>query len=173
MRKFFVFDEAKKGDANWDTFCGMFDTQEQAVEEAERIWRHLTESERKNRTVIVAHADVPDGEEPLDFALSDGYYCDIEIKAKTKPGYAGFWRGNPDIELFRASDGNLYALYGWNGEEFLLCWRVNADGDASEETYNLTPIYKYEEDGIDPEDLTDEEYDDSLNEIVDFFAREN
>lgn len=89
MRKFFVFDEAKKGDANWDTFCGMFDTQEQAVAEAERIWRHLTDDERKKRTVCAAYADIPDDfiidddckpeDAYLGYALDNGYYATLEL----------------------------------------------------------------------------------------------
>lgn len=90
MRKFFVFDEAKKGDANWDTFCGMFNTQEQAEGEAERIWRHLTEAERKNRTVCAAFADIPDDFDPEDpssiqdaylgYAIENGYYSVLDLE---------------------------------------------------------------------------------------------
>ena len=43
-------------------------------------------------------------------------------------------------------DMALYALYGWNGEKWLHCWkcidRFTADPDGKE--YDVTPVYDWE-----------------------------
>lgn len=72
----------------------------------------------------------------------------------------GSWwsdRTTPLVEI----DGSVYALYGWNGEEYTDCWKCTGEfhHDASEERYRIRPIYAgdlipgfwdtHEEDGSD------------------------
>lgn len=63
----------------------------------------------------------------------------------------GTWWSDSDIELAEIN-GKIYALYGWNGEEYLHCWEcidrfTVADSNIE---YEIRPIY------------------DSSNEIIDF-----
>lgn len=41
-------------------------------------------------------------------------------------------------------DGEVYALYGWNGEEYGSCWKCTGEflTEASREEYTLKPVYK-------------------------------
>ena len=52
---------------------------------------------------------------------------------------------NDEISIAEV-DGDLYALYGWNGEAFTNCWKVkDVDGldKVDEETsYTIKPIYR-------------------------------
>lgn len=52
------------------------------------------------------------------------------------------WWNDNSIEIVEI-DGELYALYGWNGEKWLHCWkcidRFTADPDGKE--YEVTPVY--------------------------------
>lgn len=87
--------------------------------------------------------------------------------------YVGlWWNGKYEtIELYEI-DGEIYALYGWNGEEYVSCWKCideyNADQNDDSE-YCIRPIYKFQEENIDLDTLeenSDEWYD--ATEIVDF-----
>ena len=53
------------------------------------------------------------------------------------------WWSDNSIELVEI-DGELYALYGWNGEKYINCWkcidRFSAVDEATE--YEIVPIYK-------------------------------
>lgn len=60
MRKYLVIDENKYG----DTFSEVYDTLEEANEEAEYQWDHLTRREQKDRHIFVGH--VEDTKEYLD-----------------------------------------------------------------------------------------------------------
>ena len=52
------------------------------------------------------------------------------------------WWNDNSIELVEIN-GKIYALYGWNGEEYLHCWecadRYTAVDDGIE--YEIKPIY--------------------------------
>lgn len=52
---------------------------------------------------------------------------------------------NADIEIAQI-DGEMYALYGWNGEEWLDCWKVGStDGleDSDDKhSYTVKPVYE-------------------------------
>lgn len=52
-----------------------------------------------------------------------------------------YWQ-DTDIRI-ECIEGALYALYGWNGEKYLHCWkcidRFTADPDGRE--YEVTPVY--------------------------------
>ena len=54
----------------------------------------------------------------------------------------GNWWNDNDIELVEL-DGEVYALHGWNGEEYTSCWRCSGENlmDASAEEYVLRPVY--------------------------------
>lgn len=58
----------------------------------------------------------------------------------------GRYCSNPDVELIRLSNGNVYALYGWNGERFLHCWQVDSKFmiDVIKTDITLVPIYRYQ-----------------------------
>lgn len=53
------------------------------------------------------------------------------------------WWNDSSIEIVEIDD-ELYALYGWNGEKWLHCWKCidsfTADPDDSRE-YEVTPVY--------------------------------
>lgn len=55
----------------------------------------------------------------------------------------GRWWNDKSIELVEI-DGEVYALYGWNGEEFTKSWKCTGDYymDASKEEYTVKPIYE-------------------------------
>jgi len=57
----------------------------------------------------------------------------------------GSWWSDRSIDLIETNSG-VYALYGWNGEKYLDCWKC-VDGDnmiASEERYVIAPVYSEE-----------------------------
>ena len=56
---------------------------------------------------------------------------------------AGYWWNDKSIELVEI-DGSVYALYGWNGEEYGNCWKCTGEflTEASREEYTLKPVYK-------------------------------
>ena len=58
----------------------------------------------------------------------------------------GKWWSNDNINLVEI-DGNVYALYGWNGEKYCNCWAVVGEYnmESSNENYILTPIYQQKE----------------------------
>lgn len=59
--------------------------------------------------------------------------------------FVGYLWNDKNIEIVEV-DGEMFALYGWNGEAYCDCWKVlDAQGlDRVEEDteYILTPIYK-------------------------------
>ncbi|MEG1520424.1 MAG: hypothetical protein RR458_05495 [Clostridia bacterium] len=58
----------------------------------------------------------------------------------------GYWWNDKNIELVKVADGRVFALCGWNGEQFNKCWECLGENykDASEESYILKPVYRYE-----------------------------
>lgn len=54
-----------------------------------------------------------------------------------------YWQ-DTDIRI-EYIEGALYALYGWNGEKYLHCWkcidRFTADSDGRE--YEVAPVYDW------------------------------
>ena len=67
----------------------------------------------------------------------------------------GTWWSDNSIELVEIN-GKIYALYGWNGEEYLHCWecidRFTAADDNTE--YEIKPIYSSDE-NIDEVEIID------------------
>ena len=62
MKEFyFVLMNDTKGWASYDTFCGSFETKEEAIAHAEWEWRHLTTREQSKRIVKACAAEVEDG----------------------------------------------------------------------------------------------------------------
>lgn len=60
----------------------------------------------------------------------------------------GYWWADNSIELVKI-DGEIYALYGWNGEKYYNCWKC-ADMFTVIETnrqFTISPIYKETTDG--------------------------
>lgn len=57
----------------------------------------------------------------------------------------GVLMSNDEISIAEV-DGELYALYGWDGEAFTDCWKVNdidgIDKVEEETTYTIKPIYR-------------------------------
>lgn len=75
---YFVFMEAKNGDAYWDTFCGRFNSKESAIEEADRLWLHLTNREKNNRIVLVAQFKADESADP-DEILGDMFASGYDV----------------------------------------------------------------------------------------------
>jgi hypothetical protein len=56
----------------------------------------------------------------------------------------GTWWNDKSIELIEI-DGSVYALNGWNGEEYTACFKVGGQFNMdilSKEIYNIRPKYK-------------------------------
>lgn len=72
--------------------------------------------------------------------------------------YVGKWWNDKSIDLVEV-DGKVYALYGWNGEEWTQCWECLGDDfmEASEERYVIRPIY---------EEVDEEEWEIAAYELV-------
>lgn len=72
----------------------------------------------------------------------------------------GVWWNDKEIELVEI-EGSVYALYGWNGEDYGKWWRCTGEflTEASEEEYTLKPVYK--------------QVDEDEWEIVDYEVSEN
>lgn len=97
------------------------------------------------------------------------------LKYPTFKNVGGWWN-NRDIELIKFNDGHMhagqvFALHGWNGEEYVKCWECVGDRnmDASEEEYCLKPIHRFELENVDLDSV--EENSDEWNrqcEFVDF-----
>jgi hypothetical protein len=49
----------------------------------------------------------------------------------------GFVKYHPEVELVKI-DGIIYALDGWNGEEFGRCWQHDDPG----EKFTVRPVYQ-------------------------------
>lgn len=64
--------------------------------------------------------------------------------------YVGTWWNDHEIPLWRI-EGEVYALYGWNGEEYRHCWKVSGESltEASEEEYIIRPLYNKDDEIID------------------------
>ena len=62
--------------------------------------------------------------------------------------YRGTWWNDASISMYEI-DGEVYALYGWNGETYLHCWKCIGEDHmtASEEEYEISPVYD-EDDNI-------------------------
>lgn len=60
-----------------------------------------------------------------------------------------FWR-DQSIELVEIN-GTVYALNGWNGEEYTDGWVCYPPyfTEASEDSYTLRPVYRFEDEVID------------------------
>ena len=67
-RVFYVEREAVKGDAAWDTVCGVSASEAEAISSAESDWRHLTPAEQSRVRITVCYAVVP-GDVELDEAM--------------------------------------------------------------------------------------------------------
>lgn len=67
-RFYYVERDAIKGDAAWDTFCGVFASEAEAINAAEADWRHLTPTEQSRVRITVYYAVVP-GDVELDEAM--------------------------------------------------------------------------------------------------------
>lgn len=65
------------------------------------------------------------------------------VKGSQNFKYAGRWWQNPNIDMVEI-DGAVYALNGWNGEQYTDCWKCSGAGnrEASDERYIITPIYE-------------------------------
>lgn len=78
---YFVTMQDKIGNTAYDEFCGAFDSLEEASDEANSLWSHLTQKEQEKRIVSVVHVDIPDGtEDEWDYALENGVFVDLELK---------------------------------------------------------------------------------------------
>ena len=58
----------------------------------------------------------------------------------------GRWWANKEIELVEI-DGEVYALNGWNGDDYIDCWKCEGYTEASDERYTLRPVYAESGDG--------------------------
>lgn len=73
---YFVLCDSVNGNANWDTFCGLFSTHAAALDAAERQWYHLTSHEKRSCIVTVNHVNIPNDVDPQDayeYALDEGW----------------------------------------------------------------------------------------------------
>ena len=63
--------------------------------------------------------------------------------------FVGTWWNDSHIELWEI-DGEVYALDGWNGEEYLHCWKCAGERymTASDEEYTIAPVYHEEDESI-------------------------
>ena len=67
-----------------------------------------------------------------------------------------FWWNDSSIDIVKV-DGSLYALNGWNGEEYTDCWEcldkftANPDGHR----YCIRPVHRYEVEGINLAELVE------------------
>jgi hypothetical protein len=71
-----------------------------------------------------------------------------ETKGGIKMTKVGTWWNDRDIDLVKIN-GKVYALYGWNGEEWAKSWECTGNQymDSSKETYVIKPIYEEDADG--------------------------
>lgn len=79
-----------------------------------------------------------------------------------------YWN-NGDVPMVEI-DERLFALHGWNGEVWLRCWEcLDKWTAASEKTFEIRPVYRFEIEEIDFEMLEENspEWDWAM-EIVDF-----
>lgn len=81
MKKYLAIDETIGGDGTIDVYA--FDTLEEANNEAEFLWRHLTHSEQKKRRVcvgLVTEADLYDDavneDGNVDWCAYHSYRCE-------------------------------------------------------------------------------------------------
>lgn len=87
--------------------------------------------------------------------------------------HVGYWWTGDNIEMVEVN-GQAYALYGWNGEEYDDCWKCSGEHllDASYERYTLRPVYRFQAEGTDLSALEENspEWDHAL-EVVDYEIR--
>lgn len=79
------------------------------------------------------------------FEISETLYQLKKLSKKGEEKHVGWWQGvdhRPEIELVRIN-GGIYALYGWNGEEWTDCWRVSQRDHwkVMEDDIEIKPIY--------------------------------
>lgn len=57
--------------------------------------------------------------------------------------YVGTWWNDHSIDLVEI-DGDVYALYGWNGEKYTSCWKCSGEcyTEPSDEEYSVFPEYE-------------------------------
>lgn len=79
-----------------------------------------------------------------------------------------YWN-NGDVPMVQINE-KLFALYGWNGETWLRCWEcLDKWTAASEKTFEIRPVYRFEVEEIDFETLEENSPEwDCAVEIVDF-----
>lgn len=88
--------------------------------------------------------------------------------------HVGYWeRGKwePIIEMVEV-DGGVYALYGWNGEEYTDCWKCVDEWTVDPEEpgkFYAKPICRFQAEGIELDSLEEgsDEWEDAC-EIVDY-----
>ncbi len=82
----------------------------------------------------------------------------------------GNWWNDYKTELIK-KDNRIFALNGWNGEEYIDCWECKDEFDIlnENERYCIKPIYKFQEEKIDLSLIEEdsEEWFDAL-EVVDY-----
>jgi len=80
--------------------------------------------------------------------------------------WVGNWWNDRNIQLWRI-DGNIYALYGWNGERYLHCWQVaeNLIDSVDNKEYEISPIYRYQVEGKEFPDESAEDFDDLIETV--------
>ena len=74
------------GSASWDTLGGLYESEDQAVYEAEAQWNHLTAREQRGREVMVFKHEVP---ADLDLDNAWDYICDNAISGYTVATFNG------------------------------------------------------------------------------------
>lgn len=84
------------------------------------------------------------GNMSLDNAIKlNDYYKNLGGIKMKKQNFKnlGTWWNSDDIQMVEI-EGAAYALYGWNGEQYLDSWKCEGIDrmDASEERYIITPI---------------------------------
>lgn len=69
-----------------------------------------------------------------------------------------------DIPVYEI-EGKLYALHGWNGEVYTSCWKcVDSFTSVGGKDYTARPVYRYQEENIDLDELDEDsdEFDEAL-----------
>lgn len=61
-----------------------------------------------------------------------------------------------DIPVYEI-EGKLYAMSGWNGEVYTACWEcLDSFTDVDNKKYSFKPIYRYEAEGIEIDELDED-----------------
>ena len=81
MKKVYWIEMTERGETTaFDTFKGVFATEKEAIKEASSHWNHLTERERKSRTVLVCSFESDSADTLLDAwheAMEEGCWDEI------------------------------------------------------------------------------------------------